>query len=116
NKAAEVQNKRPISIITLTLYNNIGIVYGKRGDYKTALENFNKAIDQGGDNPAYIALRVLSYMNAGIAYGHLDNMSKAVENFNIALKIATDQNMPEAHARTLVNMASILFHSDPQKA
>lgn len=115
DKAAKVQENRPMSVLTLTLYNNIGTIYGQRGNFQAALDNFNKAIALSANNNRYTGIRVMSFMNAGIAYSHLGNMASANADFDTSLKIATEQNMPDAKVKVFINMASTVSEAQPRK-
>lgn len=61
-------------------YNNIGVIFLERKEYKKALFNFNTAIkiDPGCKN---------AYYNRGLLWGKLQNYRRAIADFSMAVKI-----------------------------
>ena len=71
-----------------TVYNNLGLSYGKLGDHRMALEFLLKALEflekiLPPEHPSLAA----SYNNVGTTYGDLDDHSKALEYCLKALEI-----------------------------
>ena len=97
------------------IYNNLGIIYAKKGDLKKSLEYFRSAL-QKSDKPEYTGVRILSLINTGIVYDEFNDDVKALQYFNEALQITKDKNLPEDHARIIVNIASITSKTNPKQA
>ena len=62
------------------VYNNRGIAYYDLGNYKQAIEDYNRAIEI---KPDYAD----AYYNRGIAYNGLGNYRQAIEDYNRAIEI-----------------------------
>ena len=69
-------------------YNNLGLVYQKKGEYKKAGQAFLKSIEL---NPR----RAVTYYNLGVLYGRLNIVNESIKAYNKALEI--DPNLVEAH-------------------
>jgi superkiller protein 3 len=65
------------------IYNNMGIVYGKLGEYDQAIECFRKALSI---NPQLAA----AYANIGFAYAHLEDYDHALAYYRKAIAIEPD--------------------------
>ena len=104
----------PANISNLPLHNNIGILKYKMGDFKGAMDEFNKALEKGGENIEVLyyqaqtllmleeyenALNVYKkiaakyptdpepYINMGIICEiYLGDMAKAYDNYNAYIK------------------------------
>ena len=77
-------------------HNNLGDVYGRRGDLNRSLEEFSKAIEL---KPNYSD----AYHNLANTYQQTGNLDKAVENYNNAIKY--NPNLWQSYQ----NLASIYF-------
>ncbi len=97
---------------TATSYNNIGCAYVSKGDYDTALENYNKALDIRkqvlGENHPDTAT---SYNNIGLVYDSLGDYDKALENCEKAFDIRK-QVLGENHSETATsyNNIGLVYH------
>ena len=113
NKAMELTKNTP-SPNMVFLYNNIAIVYGKKEDYKKALAYLQLALEKA-TTPEYTGVRILSLLNIGVVYDNLGDDEKALQYFNEAIQITKDKNLPEEHARVIINMAAMISKTDPVK-
>ncbi len=80
-----LENQKP-SESTRTLsevYHNRGLVYGDKGEYDRAIEDYNKAIEL---DPKYWE----SYMNLGFIYLKKGEYARALENYNKTVEINPD--------------------------
>ena len=115
NKALSLTRDKPITNNKVYLYNNVGIIYGKKGDLKTSLGYFQKALENS-DKPEFTGVRILSLINTGIVYHEFGNDEKALKYYNDALQITKDKNLPEEHARIIINIAGISSKNNPENA
>ena len=65
-------------------FNNLGLVYANRGDYDSAIENYNSAIEQ---RPNY----ALAFNNRGTAYALKDNNQQAIDDYTRSLELSPDE-------------------------
>jgi len=65
------------------IYNNLGALYLDRGDYKEALDYFNKAIEK---DPRYVQ----TYLNLGNLYEKQGKGSRAIEQYEFVIKEASN--------------------------
>ena len=84
-------SKRPRSS---RAYNGRGLVYWGRGEYETAIADFDRAARL---NPNYAK----TYNNRGLAYWHKGELEKAVDDFDRAIALKDD------FARAYYNRASV---------
>ncbi|MGC1240691.1 MAG: tetratricopeptide repeat-containing sensor histidine kinase [Chryseosolibacter sp.] len=114
-KAEALNAELPSTNASLTLLNNIGIIYGKRNDIPTALKYFHKGLKEShakGSTGVHIAL----LGSLGIAYEKSGMPDSARYFQEQALSKARENNLPEEEARAMVNIASLLRASNPQKS
>lgn len=97
------------------IYNNIGVVYGKKGKFEEAQKYFNMAL-AGAEGPAFIDVRLLTLNNLGLVYENLGQYDKALTYLDEAIKLAQDKNLPENFARLSVSRASVVSHTNPAAA
>jgi len=64
----------------LMAYNNRGVIYKDLGNYRQAIEDFNKAIEIKSDN-------AVAYYNRGNVYTDLGNYRQAIAELNRAIEI-----------------------------
>ena len=72
---------------TINVYNTLGVLYRKRGDYQAALEQYQKALKIHPDQPKV-------YYNVGRLHVDLKDLEKAKLSFEQAL--ALDPEFKEA--------------------
>jgi signal transduction histidine kinase len=109
--AKAMYDKHPPSNMSISLLNNIGILYGKKGEYTKALTYFEEGIKQGKNlefNPVQIALTT----DAGNVYSRLGDKKKALSYFQQSYQQAVKYQLPEERMHALVNMASNLDTND----
>lgn len=97
------------------LHNNIGVVYGKKGDMKSAMAHFEIAL-KNSDMPELAGLRILSLMNIGIVYDRMDSDVLALRYYGAALALAKEKKLPNEMAHVNVNIASVMSKTNPAKA
>ncbi|MBX2906358.1 MAG: tetratricopeptide repeat-containing sensor histidine kinase [Taibaiella sp.] len=97
------------------IYNNIGVVYGKKGNFEEARKYFEMAL-AGSEGPGTIDVRLLTLNNLGLVYENLGQYDKALPYLDEAIKLAQDKNLPENFARLSVTRASIVSHTNPAAA
>ena len=73
----------------LMAYNNRGVIYKDLGNYRQAIEDFNKAIEIKSDN-------AVAYYNRGNVYTDLGNYRQAIAELNRAIEI--NQGYAEAYS------------------
>jgi signal transduction histidine kinase len=115
NKTLDLLELKPIkSMDTIFLYNNIGIVYAKKGDIKTALSYFERAL-KGSNKPDRMGVRIQTLNNLGIVFDKMGDDKKALYYFDEALRI-TKEKMPEDYARLSISRSSVVAKTKPQQA
>ncbi len=81
NEAEEVLNEiKEINPNTVNIYNSLGVLYRKKGDFKKALQNYKKALNIHPD-------RVRIHYNIGRLYIEMKDPETAKSYFQQALKI-----------------------------
>ncbi len=115
SRAEEVSKKLPVSDLTISLYNYIGIQYVMTGNMAKALEYFNENV-KISDKPEFMSSHVESLNYLGSFYNDQGDASKAMEYLNKGLTIAVEKKMPEAQADILLQMATMLTKTDVEKA
>ena len=68
-------------------YVNLGVAYGMSGNFKKALECFNKATQEDPTNPQ-------SYVNMGITYSQMGDKQKAQQMIQKAKAIDPNIKLP----------------------
>ena len=71
-----------------------GVRYYEKGDYKAALDNFNKAIEL---NPKY----AIAYISRGATYSNLDKHSEAIIDYSITIELNPKYAMASYYNRGL---------------
>ncbi|MBS1689471.1 MAG: tetratricopeptide repeat-containing sensor histidine kinase, partial [Bacteroidetes bacterium] len=99
----------------LNLYNDVGIIYGKKGDNVTAIKWFDSALKKC-DGPEFIEIKTLTLMNLGIVFDHMNDGGKALKYLNEALVLTKNSGQSENYVRINLNIASIVGKTDPQQA
>lgn len=97
------------------IYNNVGVVYGKKGNFTEALKYFDMAL-AGSEGAELIDVRLLTLNNLGIVYDKLGKPEKALQYLDEAITLARDKNLPENEARLTVSKAAVVSHKDPEAA
>ena len=103
----------PSTNASLTLLNNIGIIYGKRNDLREALKYFHKGLRES--SPA-TGIHIALLGSLGLAYDKLGIPDSAWHFQQQALSMARQANMPEEEARSLVNLAALVKNTDPSQS
>jgi len=75
-------------------YDNIGAAYHNKGEYRKAVDSYNKAI---GYAPEYAP----AYVNMGLAYEMLEEWNNAVESYKKAAIAAPEDPFPPWQLGTL---------------
>ena len=97
------------------LHNNIGVVFGKKGDMKGAMAHFEIAL-KNSDMPELAGVHILSLMNIGIVYDRMDSDELALRYYREALTLAKEKKLPNEIAHVNVNIASVISKTNPAKA
>lgn len=97
------------------LYNNIGTVHSRSGNFTPALSAFQKAL-QTSDHPRFSNIRILPLTNLGLIYEKQGDPTRALRYFRQALELCEKENLPENRARLLLNISPILSPSRPAEA
>jgi predicted negative regulator of RcsB-dependent stress response len=92
-----VKNSSGDNEFRVLAYNGIGYCYEAKKDFKTALENFEKAAGSKA-GPSFASI---TYENIARVYESLNDTNKAVENYKKALEKAVDPNTKELLSRKI---------------
>ncbi len=114
-KAEELNTDDPSANATLTLLNNIGIIYGKRNDLRTALRYFQRGVGESAGTK-HVLPHITLLGSLGIVYDKLGITDSAWHYQQQALSLARQNNLPEAEARALVNLAELVHTSDANQS
>ena len=85
-----------------SIYNNLGVVYEKKGDIEKALENYKKALEITPNSP-------LIYTNIGVMLNKNGYNKEAIESYLKAIEL--DPNLATAHYNL-----GIAYNNEPDKA
>jgi signal transduction histidine kinase len=97
------------------ILNNIGIIHGKKKDFKAAITSFEEGL-QLADAEKSGELKAHLLLNAGIAHKHLNNIPVAVSYLLQARELAKKSHAPDTEIQALMNLAMIYPDQDPGKA
>src|SRR5690606_26428280 len=114
-KAEGINAVTASSNATLTLLNNIGIIYGRRGEYRTALTYFQRGIRQS-DPSQHINAHIALLGSLGIAYQRIGMQDSAWHYQQQAMSMSRLNQLPEEEARSLVNLAALVADPDPDQS
>lgn len=92
--------------IALTL-NNIASLFLNIGNYGSALDNYNKALEYSGEDAR---TRMLTFRGFGDVHTNMSNFAKAIEFYNKAKTIAKNINDLEAEANINIGMGVLFFN------
>lgn len=106
NKSKTFYKDKPVSENSLTLYNNIGVVYAQKDSLAMAAKLFLEGVAIS-DSAPFAGVHIMLLTNAGNAYSELGKPDKAKEYLNIALSKARQYKMQETEARALLNLAGL---------
>ncbi len=105
-----------VSMTFLNLCNNIGIVYGKMGDYDRSLYYFNRGLKVADKVTNGQPTKVSLLMNTAIAYANINKIDLAINYYNQSLAVSQKYGLLEDEARVLYNIALLYEEEQPQKA
>jgi signal transduction histidine kinase len=106
-KQVEKLNAGAKNEVYLSLFNSVGTVYARKGEYEKALTYFEEGARQS-NMPESMALHINLVMNAGNAAEKLHRFDQAIKYQRQALQLSRTYGLPEEEARTLFNMASLV--------
>ena len=106
NKAIEEAKKGSYQRGMVAGYSNIGITYGREGNYPEAIINFEKAL-KSAKVLGIADLEFSQYQNLGIVYKRLSDYSKAYEYHLKSLALADSINSTEKIISAQYNIAVI---------
>ena len=115
NIAKKLVGKDSLSLSSVTLYNDIGIVYCKKGDFKTALKYYDDGLAKCS-RPDLVSLKCMLLVNRGLTYNMLKDETNALASLQTALKLATENNQAEDQAKALKGLATVVSKNDHSKA
>jgi len=106
NKAQTLIAKSSSKKSSVSLQNNIGVVYARKGNMKEALKNFLIGLQQA-DSLEHADLYISSLTNAGNAYHLLGYPDTAYTYHKKSLVKARKFRLPEKEAQALTNIAAL---------
>ncbi|CAF1597254.1 unnamed protein product [Rotaria magnacalcarata] len=84
------------------IYHNPGRAYGYKGDFKKALENFNRAYDLRSRTPVTSDYSLPDALNSlGVIYGEQGEYGKAKKRFNDALTMVEQHQTSDTKSKVL---------------
>ncbi|CAF2073352.1 unnamed protein product [Rotaria magnacalcarata] len=84
------------------IYHNLGRAYGYKGDFKKALENFNRAYDLRSRTPVTSDYALPDTLNSlGVIYGEQGEYDKAKKRFNDALTMVEQHQTSDTKSKVL---------------
>lgn len=96
--------------------NDIGIVYGKKGDLERALTYFNAVLEESDSSSIQFAnLRLNALMNCEIVYDKMGDHNKAFHYIDQVLALARKYHMYHEEALALVNYGVMESNLDTAK-
>lgn len=116
NKALLLSEKENAQKEKCTILNNIGIVYGKMGDMKTAFSYFTQALEISKHSTRDITISIYALTNLSIANNELGNRPEALRNLEEAMKIVDKHKLPAEIARIFLLMGALYEEDQPEKA
>lgn len=114
-RAEAVSRKLPVSDLTISLYNYIGIQYAMSGNLPKALEYFLENV-RISDKPEFMASHVESLTYLGSFYNDMGDTKTAMEYLRRGLGIAVEKKMAEAQADILLQMGTMTIKTAPAEA
>lgn len=113
--AEAISKKLPVSDLTISLYNYIGIQYAMTGNMPKALEYFKENV-KISDKPEFMASHVETLNYLGSFYNDMGDPKTAMECLKQGLAIAVEHKLAEGQADILLQMATMLVKTEPQQA
>lgn len=107
NKSLEVDRVKKDVTNECYLYNNIGVVYAKKGDGKSAVGLFRRAYEMSKDNKSRYEVAALSLTNLGIAHSKFLSGDSSLYFFKQALALNKQFGTPEMVARVLLGIGNL---------
>ena len=92
---------------TSYILNNIGIVFGRKGDMPKAISYFEEALKISRPFPRFNDVTIISLTNLGIAYNQSGNRDKALACLQEVVKMLEHKNLPEQSARALLSIGNL---------
>ncbi|MDR3681690.1 MAG: histidine kinase [Flavipsychrobacter sp.] len=90
----------------LELFNNIGVIYGKKGDLKKALSFFKNVLDS--TEVTFLPVRINALTDCVMAYDHLGDHEMAIKCTDEGLFLARKYNLPADEALCLMDKGAII--------
>ncbi len=116
-KALKLAEKINDQVSINKIYNHIGIIHFKKGDYKLARENYLRSIKNVNEEEDKTLRLAYGYNNIGESYRDERNFSLAHQYFKKALIEKLKLNKPAAIATTLLNIGKLyLMENQPDSA
>lgn len=113
-KAEQVSRQLPLSDLTISLYNYIGVLNLMRGNQAAALDYFTKNVTLS-DKPEFMNAHVEALCYLGSYYNDIGERDKSMSYLEKALNIATEKKFTEWQADILLQMGTTTAAADPDK-
>jgi signal transduction histidine kinase/Tfp pilus assembly protein PilF len=94
------------AILEAKLYNQLGVNYDYKSDYRNALENYQIALEhfqEAKDTIGYLK----EYNNIGIIYWNSGDLQRAKDYLNLCLKISREKQYADEEIMAMSNLASV---------
>lgn len=112
--AERISKQLPVSDITISLYNYIGVLNLVKGNIARGMEYFNENI-RISNKPEFMASHVEALEYLGSLYNDMGDRKKAMEYLEKALAIAREKKFVESQADILLLMGTTLAPADHEK-
>jgi signal transduction histidine kinase len=99
----------------LNLLNNIGIVYGKKGQFKKSLTYFNTVLEQTDTAGAFVSVRLNALTNCVVAYDNLGDHVRAYKYAQEQLFFARKYHVIDEEVLGLINVGVMQTNTDMHK-
>ncbi len=99
----------------LSVLNNIGIIYGKKGELEKSLTYFNTVLTETDTITNFDIVRINALINCVVAYDNLGDHAKAFKYLDEELKLARSRHMLEEEVIGLINLGAMQSNTDTAK-
>ena len=110
NKAFELSKRSGDSVNMAYLYNNMGILEGRKENNTQSFRYFQDGLALCNNGDKFISIRISLQLNTGIAYERLGKEDVALAHYDTALKRAREHHLRFDEPNILLNIA-LLDHA-----